>query len=91
MYRRGDHLVTTGDGDVIYASQSAVERYGVRRGLLVHRDDLEQPGKSDLPQFIRTPGKVEPVTDQDTKTRQTYNSSGLPTDPDGTVQEPFRN
>lgn len=57
----GDHLVCTDDGDVCYASETAVERYGPRKGLLVHRDDLDEPGRFDLPQHYRTERAVKPV------------------------------
>lgn len=75
----GDHLVTTADGDVCYASETAVERYGPRAGLLVHRDDLDEPGRSDLPQqHIRRERAVRPVTGPPVKRWTVRDQNGNP-------------
>jgi hypothetical protein len=76
VYRKGDHLVTTADGDVIYASQAAIERYGPRKGLLVDRRDLDDPGRADLPQRFRSERQVEPVTGPPVPVWRVYDENG---------------
>ena len=60
--RLGDSLVVTADGDICYGSEVAVEKYGARKGLLVHRDDLEQPGYDDIPHHYRKDRVVKPTS-----------------------------
>jgi hypothetical protein len=67
----------------VLASETTTERYGKRKGLLVHRDDLDDPGRFDLPQRFRSEKPVSPVTDSDTHTKQRYDAFGDPLDADG--------
>ena len=75
-YVKGDHLVTTDSGDVELASQTATEKYGRRAGMLVHKDDLDEPGRFDIKQRYRTEKPVRPITGEPEKIWRVYDQDG---------------
>lgn len=75
-YRRGDHLVSTCDGDVILASEARKEKWGPRKGHWVHMDDLDEPGKDDLKHTYRSERSVKPTTGDVSKNWVVYDQDG---------------
>lgn len=72
----GDHLVATDSGDVELASQTATEKYGRRKGMLVHKDDLDEPGRFDLEQRFRRERQVKPTTGEPKKIWVVWDQDG---------------
>ncbi len=73
--RPNDHLVATDDGSTIWASDARFEQFGPRKGALVHVDDLDEPGRLDLPQHYRSEQAVSPVAEA-SFTWEVYDGNG---------------
>lgn len=76
-FRPGDHLVTDASGDERFASECEVERIGPRKGLLVHRGDLDSPGVNELPQRYRKERTPKPQTGPGRRTNRVYDEDGV--------------
>jgi hypothetical protein len=84
-YRPGDNLVKTADGWTEYARDTAIEQYGPRKGLRIRKDELDEPGYSDLPRPELRVIAPQVVTDDVPKPKQAYatDGTGIPLDGDG--------
>ncbi len=45
---RGEHLVTTFDGDVLHSDQVTMGLYGAQRGRIIDKDDLDGPDSATM-------------------------------------------
>lgn len=70
--------MVTGDGDTVYAGDTAREQYGPRKGMLVHVDDLDEPGRFDLDQHYRNERKPEETSTGLTQVWRVTDGEGNP-------------
>jgi hypothetical protein len=59
----GEHLVTDMSGFVHLASHTVIGKYGLQKGQVVHKDDVDEPSTADFTQPKRRVAKpVKPNT-----------------------------
>jgi len=72
----GVNLVTDAYGDTRYSDEVMRGQYGTQAGHWVHPDDLDEPGRRDIPRRQRPSSAVYPVTGQQSQTWRLRDEDG---------------